>query len=105
MLKRKQVLLNDWLSEWFNFSAKKYDLSYSELIRITLCLHIGERASKEFPHYEFNFSPQEMTTKFRKSSKTRQSKEELRKSLSRLYFETRKAIDFLMAQEKKAAVI
>ena len=100
MLKREQILLTDWLSEWFHYCAKKYDLSYSELIRITLCLQVGEWVSKEYPKYKFNFSERKMTKEFEKFLKTERFEEERHKSFSQLYFEARKAIDFLIAQEK-----
>ena len=102
MYKREQILLNDWLSDWFHHCAKKYDLSHSALIRITLCLQVGEWISKEHPRYKFNFSQQKMTSTFRKFLKNRQPEEELHKAFSELYFETRKAIEFLMAQEKSS---
>ncbi|MCP4653559.1 MAG: hypothetical protein GY858_09310 [Candidatus Omnitrophica bacterium] len=101
MLKREQILMTDWLSEWFHHCAKKYDISYSELIRITLCLQVGEWVSKEYPEYEFDFSERKMTKEFNKLLKTKRFEEELHRSFSKLYFEARKAVDFLEAQEKK----
>jgi len=101
MLRREQILLTDWLSDWFHYCAKRYDLSYSELIRITLCLQVREWISKEYPKYKFNFSEQEMTKEFRKFLKTKRFEEKLHNCFSNLYFEARKAIEFLMAQEKE----
>ena len=104
MLKREQILLTDWLSDWFHYCSEKYDLSYSELIRITLCLQVGQWVLKEYPRYKFKFSEQKMTKEFNKLLKTGCSQEELHKCFSELYFETRKAIEFLEAQEKKKAL-
>lgn len=101
MLKREQVLLNDWLSDWFHYCAEKYDLSYSELIRITLCLQVKEWISKEYPKYKFKFSKRKMTKLFNRTLKGKYLEEELHKQWSTLYFEARKATEFLMAQEKK----
>ena len=101
MLKREQILLTDWLSDWLHYCAEKYDVSYSELIRITLCLQVGNWVSKECPKYKFKFSENKMTKEFNKFLKTRRSEEELHRCFSKLYFEARKAIDFLKAREKK----
>ena len=100
MLKREQILLTDWLSEWFHYCAEKYDLSYSELIRITLCLQVGEWVSKQYPKYKFNFSERKLTEAFSNFLKNKRAEEELHKQFSKLYFEARKAIEFLRAQEK-----
>ncbi len=102
MLKREQILLTDWLSEWFHHCAKRYDLSYSELIRITLCLQVGQWVKKEYPKYKFNFSEREMTKEFKKLLKTSRFEEKLHQHFSNLYFEARKAVEFLMEQEKKS---
>jgi len=99
MLKREQVLLTDWLSDWFHYNAKKYDISYSELLRICLCLQIGEWVKKKYPKYKFNFSQLEMTKEFKAFTETKHSEEGLHKSFSKLYFEARKAVDFLVSQE------
>ena len=100
MLKREQILLTDWLSDWFRYAAKKYDLSFSELIRITLCLQIGEWVKKQFPKYNFDFSEQEMTKEFNKLLKGKHSAAHLHKHFSNLYYEARKATEFLITKEK-----
>ena len=101
MLKREQILLTGWLSEWFHYCAKKYDLSYSELIRITLCLQIAEWIKESYPNYKFNFSKQKLTKEFQKLLKGSHSQVKLHKYFSDLYFEARKAVEFLVSKENK----
>ena len=104
MLKREQILITDWLSNYFHYCAKKYDLSFSELIRITLCLQVGEWIAKEYPKYKFDFSERKMTKSFKKFLKTRRFEEELHRQFSKLYFEARKAIEYIVSQEAKVKI-
>ena len=101
MRRREQVLLTNWLSEWFHYCAKKYDMSYSELIRITLCLQIRDWIKRQYPKYKFNFSQNQLTKELNRLVKGEGSESKVHEYLSTLYFEARKAIDFLMAQEPK----
>ena len=41
MLKRHQILLNDWLVEYIKNCSDRYDISFSEVIRLTLCVEMG----------------------------------------------------------------
>ena len=40
MLKRYQVLLPDWLEDYIKIGVKSYGFSFSELIRLEICLSI-----------------------------------------------------------------
>jgi hypothetical protein len=104
MLKRNQVLLNDWLVDIIKDMADKYDLSFSEVIRIFLCIQLGKMISYAYPEYDYNLVYKE-TEKIvrRKNSGKSMSMEDLHTQISRLYFECRKAAEFWHEQEHKAS--
>ena len=103
MLKRQQVLLNDWLSDYIKHSACKYDVSFSEVIRLTLCLEMGRNIAKLYPKYKFDITDKELKSMLLPTSGTIQKDdtEKRHKFISKVYFEARKAIEFAMQQEEK----
>ena len=46
MLKRYQVLLDDWLADTIKALADKYVISFSELIKVILCLETMQLLKK-----------------------------------------------------------
>ena len=52
MLERFQVMLPDWLSDYINQTANRYDLSVSELIRIEICVAIIYATSIIYPDFK-----------------------------------------------------
>ena len=56
MLKRHQVLLTDWLADYMKYIADRYDLSFSEVIRLCLCLHCCDAISDMHPKKKFSVS-------------------------------------------------
>ncbi len=102
MLKRNQVLLNDWLVDIIKSMSKKYDLSFSEVIRIFLCLQIGKVSSYAYPELDFKHAITQ-TKKIikKKNSEEPLSMDELRTAISELYFETRKAAELWNEKEAK----
>lgn len=103
MLKRNQVLLNDWLVDIIKNMSKKYDLSFSEVIRVFLCLQIGKMSSYAYPDLDFKYAINKTKRIIKKkNSKEPLSTEELRTAISELYFETRKAAEMWHEKEKEA---
>ncbi len=104
MLKRYQVMINDWLADAIKSVSEKYDISFSETIRIAMCIQFMQGISKTHPKYksekiDIDAEINELI-KVRLKNETLNS-EALHKFFSDLYFETRKAIEFWEAQEKK----
>ena len=102
MLKRYQVLINDWLVDYLKKIADKYDLSFSEVVRAALCLQVIQKISELNPKCK----AAEMTSTIKQLvMKKNQNKdvepEELHKFLSKLYFETRKATECWEKTQKK----
>jgi len=104
MLKRNQVLLNDWLVDIIKAMAEKYDLSFSETIRIFLCIQLGKMITIAYPKHDHSLVCNE-TEKIvqRKNNGNPVSMEELHTAIFRLYFESRKSAEFWHKEEKKIA--
>jgi len=104
MLKRHQVLLDDWLVKHLQDIAKKYDVSFSETIRWALCMHVQRAVS--LVHSKRKAKAQEFEKRLADIIKKRNLKndldeEKIHRLLSDLYYETRKIIEFWEGKEGK----
>ena len=102
MLKRHQVLLTDWLSNYIRFLSEKYDVSFSEVIRISLCIFFTQMVSQFYPKYKFPLTKKETNNLFYKVANKKIPEEEVHRLISKAYFEARKAIEYRMSQDKKS---
>lgn len=94
-----QVLLPDWLEDYVDFLSKKYGLPISEVIRMQMCAAGLFMAKILYPEYDTSFSldaVKSIPTEFAKE----QDQEVLKRKLSKLYHESRKAVEFRMEKEK-----
>ena len=95
MLKRYQVLLSEWLGDHIKSTSEKYDISFSEIIRLALCLNIIKSASKAYPkckrklHLADDVFVDIISNKFERKI----NQEKLHKLISQIYFEGRKATE------------
>jgi len=105
MLKRYQILMNDWLADYWQFIATKYDFSFSEMVRLALCKHIIDVTKVAFPKYKANLDGGtfKKIIKKRNISDTMPS-DELHTYISKLYFEARKAADLWTKGKKSGKV-
>jgi len=101
VLKRYQVLLPDWLEDYIKYLADKYDLSFSEVIRVELCIAIINTISKLHPDYKLGITPEKILEMIKKDVQENMERDEEHRILSKIYFETRKAIEHRFSQEKK----
>lgn len=101
MLKRFQVLLPDWLENYIKFGAKKFDISVSELIRIEVCLAILTQITELFPEHKIGISFKELFMIYKNHAREMTDKEDIRLTISKIYYETRKAIEFRQKTQKK----
>ncbi len=102
MLKRYQVLLNDWLADHMKKVADKYDLSFSEILRASLCLQALKNISEICPKCKEADMNKLMRQIIKKKTQTNGlDPEDMHKFLSDLYFETRKAIECWEKELKK----
>ncbi len=94
MLKRYQVLLPDWLEDYLKLGVKQYRLSFSEIIRLEICFSVLAMIEELHPEYKPNLSMKDILSKAKSSNKSNVKKEDINRFASRIYFETRKAIEF-----------
>ena len=94
MLKRYQVLLPDWLEDYLKWGVKQYGLSFSEIIRLEICFSVLAMIEELHPEYKPNLSMKDILSMARSSNKTKVKKEDINRFTSRIYFETRKAIEY-----------
>ncbi|MDH4220305.1 MAG: hypothetical protein OEY18_05545 [Candidatus Aminicenantes bacterium] len=101
MFKRFQVLLPDWLEDYIKFGAEKFDISISELIRIEICFAILAQITQLFPEHKMGMSFKELFVIYKKHVQEKTDKEDIRRIISRIYYETRKAIEFRLKTERR----
>jgi len=93
MLKRYQVMLNDWLADFIKERSKEFDISFSECIRIGLCVYYSHILSEQYPECKVDLNCKQMAENIKKYTGKPEQEEEMHKELSRIYFETRKAME------------
>ena len=102
MLKRYQVLLNDWLADGIKAVANKYDISFSEVLRVALCVQMTEAFSRINPKYKSKKIGKFVDDILKKRNKGEHlDSETLHKFFSDVYFEARKALEWWEEEEAK----
>ena len=103
MLKRYQVLLDEWMAAEAKKMAKRYDMSFSEVVRASLCSKYLECVKMMYPKYKPSLDD-DTTKKILNCNFSRKvRKQKTNQGLSRLYFETKKAIEYFEKQEQMKA--
>lgn len=102
MLKRYQVLLEDWLGDHLHTISEKYDISFPEALRIVLCLQIPKLVSAAHSKHKVAISDKVFVNIIKKCACDKNFRERLHKTISDIYFEARKAIEFWEDEEKKS---
>ena len=102
MLKRYQVLLNDWMADYIKFISERYDWSFSEALRLVVAVEIIGWVSAMYPKNQSKITEKELVASHKKwSKKPKTLEEEFHKAMSTIYFEARKAVEFYIVQETK----
>lgn len=101
MLKRYQVLLPDWLEDYLTALVDRYDLSFSEVIRIALCIEILTIVPLLHPEFKPDIDAKKISELIEIKAKNNIDQDEIHRFMSKIYFEARKAVEYRFAQEKK----
>jgi hypothetical protein len=101
VLKRYQVLLPDWLGDWIEHLVDMYDLSFSEIIRAEICYSILAGTANLYPDHKLGLTVQEISKLSKKNATEEMNRDEMLKTISKMYFETRKAVEFRLDKERK----
>jgi len=105
MLKRYQVLLPDWLEDYLKWGVDKYQVSFSEIIRLEVCFAVLATITELHPEYKPGIALRDILTtiKFYSEDKISQ-KQDANSFISKIYFETRKAVEYRFSKIKKTQV-
>lgn len=103
MLKRYQVLLPDWLDDYIKFGVDRYGISFSELIRLQVCLASLDCIEELHPEYKPNITSKDILRTMSESTGQTVNKDEVKRFTSRIYFETRKAIEYRYQKIKESS--
>ncbi len=103
MLKRHQVLLEDWVVDHLKTISEKYDISFSETIRLVLCLQIPKMVRIAYPRIDIKTPDKELVKTMQAVSSDGVEREQLHKIMSKVYFEARKAMELWSVEENKKA--
>jgi hypothetical protein len=101
MLKRYQVLLPDWLESYIIQIAELFDLSFSEIIRLELCFSILSSTKWFYPQYKMGITPKEILESALGQKEVREEEEKKHRFMSKIYFETRRAVEYRLPILKK----
>ncbi len=101
MLKRYQVLLPDWLEDYVKLLVDKYDLSFSEIIRAIMCNWILASVPNIYPELKLGITPKDIIEMVKAEAQDNMKREDMHRMLSKIYFESRKAAEYRIAQERK----
>lgn len=96
MLKRFQVLLPDWIEDYFQMGVTLYGFSFSELIRLQVCFSILAQIPVLHPEYKPRINLDDILKAINQAATSGASKHTYNRFVSQIYFETRKAIEYRM---------
>ncbi len=98
--KKYQVILSNWMEDYIKFICERYDLNFSSAIRVYMCLGILFALSHTQPDFKIDLPTDELLKLSKKDSKDELQEEEIHQILSKIVFETRKAVEYRLSKEK-----
>lgn len=99
MYQRYQVLLPDWLEDYVKLISSRYNLSFSEIIRLELSFSILSTVMEFFKDYKPNISKKDIFEEVTKFAENKINKIEFSSTVSKIYFEARKAVEYMMERQ------
>ena len=101
MLLRHQILLTDWQTENLKMLASKSDFSFSEMIRVVLCQGLLCSTISIYPEFKSTIDKVKLEKIVHDTGDPKTPIAEKHRLVSEVYFEARKAAEFLNARAKK----
>jgi hypothetical protein len=101
MLKRHQVLLEDWQVEYVRAIADAYAISMSEALRIIFSVGTICAVSSVHPEYKTGTTKEKMKLAMKELASDKVPFDKKHSWVSSLYFEGRKSAEYRMARLKK----
>jgi hypothetical protein len=97
MLKRYQVLLNDWQEKYVALLSRRYDLSVSSVLRLHISLAILYSVNDVYPGPKPDLNPEELQELANKAAKNELKDEEIDQLAAKIHLEARKAVERVFA--------
>ena len=97
-----QVLLPKWLEKHVKHRADELDLSYSEVLRVQVCVAIISFHTVQFPEYKTSMTVEHISQIVKKVADKKIEKKEFQEFASDLYYETRKALEYRYSEDRDA---
>ncbi|MDD4956891.1 MAG: hypothetical protein PHH49_02415 [Candidatus Omnitrophica bacterium] len=94
MLTRQQILLPDWLVEHYKTVAAKYNMSFSEMVRLAMCMHLGNIFPELHPGYNCDIDSKKLASAFKELAASEEGREQFDAMVSHIYLEAKKAVNF-----------
>jgi hypothetical protein len=101
MLKRHQVLLEDWQIQYLQAVAEAHDISVSEALRVIFSMGTICAVEAIHPEYKSAVPLLEIAKMMKKTNQRPFSMDYVHKMISTIYFEARKAVEFRIPRLKK----
>jgi hypothetical protein len=89
-------LFEDWQVEYIKSVADRHDLSFSEICRMLVSIGIDISIAQLHPEYKLKIERKNFTT----FTNEKTSEDVRHQLLSKLYFETRKAVEYRLSKIK-----
>lgn len=99
-MKSYQVLLPQWLERHVRNRADLLDLSFSEIIRLQICISVLALQSIRFLEYKLGRSLKDISDSIKKIAINEYERDEILHLCSEIYFETRKALEYRYKKDK-----
>lgn len=100
MPKKFQVVLPDWLEDYVQYLVERYDLNFSEILRLEICISILSLIRELYPEFKPGVSLEDISEFIKNYDPKKIKREQFLRFLSKLYFETRKAVEYRIDKEK-----
>jgi len=100
MLKRYQILLDDWLADYMKYRANTYGTSFSECVRVALCASYLLMVADQYPEYKPDIGFDDVNKLVKKFYTESHDIRKMDEALSKVYFEARKAVEYAWDKER-----
>ena len=92
------MLFPDWLVDHYKFISKKLNISFSEMIRLGMCMHLGNIFKELYPNYKCEIDSKELAKAFKTLFQNKENKEYFAALKSKIYLEAKNAVKFRAKQ-------
>ena len=101
-MKSYQVLLPNWLERPIKKRVDQLEVSFSEVLRVQVCLAVLALQNTLYPEYKPGIKLEDFLRSIKMFLDGSHEKSEILQLYSDIYYETRKALEYRVKQEREA---